>query len=46
MEQVPQTPIANAPETMPEEERRGEMEETRSVDAQVRDILTATSPGK
>ena len=46
MDQVPETPVAVAPEVVPDQVVSAEGEEMRSVDAQVRDILTATSPGK
>ena len=46
MDQVPEIPVAVTPEVVSEQVVGAEGEEMRSVDAQVRDILTATSPGK
>ena len=46
MDQVPETPVAVAPEVAPEQVVGADGEEMRNVDAQVREILTATSPGK
>ena len=46
MDQVPQSPAIEPTEVAPERNENLEIEETPSVDAQVRHVLTATSPGK